>query len=297
MRWLLVLVCVVVVLSVVSFVDSHDPETFIETIEPEKIELFNRFERLGLLPPSFELDHMDEYVSRNDCISLVSLVADWGDRLWIQRTSSGLSKTFLKIKRFLGYVDTDIEFLENISSRENATLLMMARRWNLRVNAESLDVEVFGWEMLEMEYGALSRMLQMAGIPRTLIDEVGSVLEELNGIQGESNSLFISGKLSGIVGLNSYRGDEYLWAYYLTALQHELLPESSEEIHFNERSTPYEVLNLELTMYETLLFADRMTGYVDSFTGHVSGFYERVNLMKDSVVVTSRQIVELSNSY
>ncbi len=297
MRWLSVLVCVVVVLSTVSFVDSHDPETFIETIEPEKIELFNRFERLGLLPPSFELDRMDEYVSRDDCISLVSLLVDWGDRLWIQRTSSGFSKTFLKIKRFFGYIDTDIKFLENISSRENATLLMMARRWNLRVNVESLDVEVFGWEMLEMEYNALSRMLWTAGIPRTLIDEVSSVLEELGDIQDESDSLFNSGKLSGMVGLNSYRGDKHLWAYYLTALQHELLPGSSEEIHFNERSTPQEILNLELTMYETLLFADRMIGYVDSFTGHVSGFYERVNLMKESAVVTSGQIVELSNSY
>ena len=98
MRYLVLILIFALVFT--SLINVSAIEEFDHFIEPEKIELFQKFDRMQLLPPSFKLEHIDELMSKDNCVSLIISIANWGEEIRIKRTSSVFLRGFLRMKRF-----------------------------------------------------------------------------------------------------------------------------------------------------------------------------------------------------
>lgn len=259
--------------------------------------LYQRFERLDLLPNGFSKDKLQDEINFSECVGLIARVSDWGEKLWIERTSSNVNRFFLKVRRYFGYLNADTAFLLDISHSPNARSLMMARRWIRNVPVHRLEGSVSGWQMMEFEYEALSRMLSMAGIPRTLNEEIELLLYEIDNIQTDIAELYSQDTIDEMTGLDVYSGNKYMWVYYLSGLQHGLLPSDLVKPSFVERDPPNELLNRRLTISDALRIAECMVEYIDALTGEITGYDERTSILKEVLYNRSLVIARVANHF
>ncbi len=290
-RLLFFIICFLLVLVLLPGVFAFELEEFDELVEPEKLELFQKFDRLNILPPSFQLQHIDELISKDDCISLVVSIANWGEGLWIDRTPSFFSRTALKIKRFFSRINLNFSLSKELSIRDNENLLKSSGRWGIKLKPSELDNVVLGWEMLDYECEVLSKMLHKASIPRTLKDELDSIMDEIKSLEVEYEKLEVGGLTEdgNVFGIDEY--EKEVWGFYLLALQHNLLTGSMvSDSNFFDRQDPQVALNVELSMFEALLYGEKMIDYVDSLSGYATGYFQKTENIEKSAVLVSRNI-------
>ncbi len=296
MRLLTSLLCTSLIIFFFIPVQAVQNYSIRDTNKSSEVEiLFEEFDRLNLLPQSFDIDKLNDEILLIDCICLISRISDWGEKLWIQRTSSSINRFFFKVRRYFGYLNSDTDYLLDASEYPDASSLLMAKRWINEVRLTGIDMTVRGWQMMELEYKALSHMLCMARIPRTLNQEIALLLTEIDEVRTNILLLYSRNDFDKVAGFDLYSGDRLMWAYYLSGLQHELLPSKFIESSFSQRPSPKDILNKRLTKLNALLIADRMIDYIDRFTGDVTGYDKKLSELKTIVISRSRLITGVIN--
>ncbi|HPF49314.1 MAG TPA: hypothetical protein PLP35_06400 [Caldisericia bacterium] len=270
------LICLLIALSLVSFVmvpyHVQAIEDFPVGYEETNPDFYIYIQDKITLPVGFEFNRLREKATIHDTQALIASVMEWGYDLWIEKTRSSWSSFWMKLKRYFWNLDANYSVMRQLSTEENYQFLLMSRRWGIKPElfAGNLNTVVSGWQVLEFECIALSKMLSISGIPRTLLDEVDNLINEINSLSSERETV---GGDPEMAFARTRITNENHWAFYLAALQHGLIPERLvNPISLIDRTDQVNLITQPISKLDVLEFAYQSMGYIEQFTDDITGF-------------------------
>ncbi|NLI40907.1 MAG: hypothetical protein GX421_06985 [Caldisericales bacterium] len=222
---------------------------------------FEELSSIGAIPPTIHLSsNYDQPATIAESAYLVTSVLDWAEQYRISATESFWMRIWFRMESFLHRIRFDFEELSEIASIKGFEKLSNSKRWGISFEIADLDKPVTGWQVLEMESFGLSEALLSNGIQRTLREEVDSLLSQIASIKVEMAQKFADLKIEKE---RTSIENEVPLAYFLFALQHDLLPET-------ENPEP-SMLEQNLTKGQLLEFAVKAKKYLQGMVDDISG--------------------------
>jgi len=220
---------------------------------------FEELASIDALPPTIYLSNLDQKTNVAESVYLLTSVLDWSEQYRISATDSFWMRIWFRMERFVRYIRFDFDKLSEIAAVKGFERLSNSKRWGIEFDMADLGKPVTGWQILEMESFGLSEALSSNGIQRTLREEVNSLLSQIASIKIEMTQKFADLKIEKE---KTQIEDEVPLAYFLFALQHNLLPDA-------ENPTPL-MLEETLTKGQALEFAMKAKQFLKGMVEDIS---------------------------
>lgn len=199
----------------------------------------------------------ESQATRLDAIKAINNTVSWWEEYRIEICGSFWGRLWLRVKRFFIYLTLDTQYLAQVSKSKHSQEIFLANRWGMELTDKSANLNITGWQLLELESQALSKALNYCGINRTLTDEVADIRLELDKISKNLDSNYRSIIKANLIKkpMNEFKPDN-AWVYYIFATQHGLLPDSSP-------ASPQEILNRQLSKKQVKAYIVRLKNLLE----------------------------------